>query len=107
MKNQTHASENVIFDGGFRSGLGIYRAGKRVGLVPERTCWDDDSIRVISRDGEAVIQSERLEYTGNRSCGTDEWSDVRSLGPIEGLTRSGYDEDGEHNVHICSDEPLV
>ena len=99
--------KKVIFAGGFKSGLGIYRAGKCVAIVPESTWWDDDHVRVIERDGEAVLQSERLECTGSRSWGTGEWSDIRSLGAIEGLTRSGYDADGEHNVHICSDEPLV
>lgn len=79
--------------------MGIFRDGKRVAIVPECTWWDDDRVRVIERDGEAVLQAERRE--------TAEWSDLRSLGPIEGLTRSGYDEDGEHDVHICSDAPLV
>ena len=107
MKNQSLTESHVIFAGGFRSGLGIYRDGRIVATVPERTCWDDDSIRVISRDGEAVIQSERLEYVGTRSLATGEWIDIRLLGPIAGLTRSGYDEDGCHSVNVCSDVPLA
>jgi hypothetical protein len=107
MRTHTQDNENIIFSGGFESGLGIYRGGKRVAIVPECTYWDDDHIRVINRDGEAFMQSERREYSGTRSFGTNEWADIRSLGPVAGLTRSGYDEDGIHNVHLHSNNPLV
>lgn len=92
----TAKNETVLFKASFESGLGIYRNGIRVAIVPECTYWDDDAFRVIDRDGECILQM----------WGTDEWSDVRSIGPVAGLTVSGRDEDGEHDVFICSTEPL-
>jgi hypothetical protein len=79
------ASENILAEGHFEMGADILRNGEKIYRVPSCTHWDDDAIRVIERDGEAVVQSERREYSGTRSFGTDEWSDVRSLGPAEGL----------------------
>jgi hypothetical protein len=77
--------ETVIFVGGFESGAEIFRDGKRIATVPPCTWWDDPRIRVIDRDGEAVVQEERRCISGNRSWPTDEWADIASLGPVEGL----------------------
>jgi hypothetical protein len=76
---------NILAEGRFEIGADILRDGKIVYRVPSCTHWDDDSIRVIDREGEAIAQVERMEYSGTRSFGTGEWADVCSLGPVEGL----------------------
>ena len=78
-------NENIMAEGQFERGADIMRNGKRVYRVPIFTHWDDDHIRVVERNGEAVVQSERREYSGTRSWGTDEWNDILSLGPVEGI----------------------
>lgn len=75
----------VIFTAGFESGAELLRAGERVGWVPPCTWWDDPRIRVVARDGLAILQEERRCISGTRSWPTDEWADIRSLGPVEGL----------------------
>ena len=76
----------------------MFRQGRLIAIVPECTWHDDPSLRLIVREGEAIIQWEKDDNT---------WHDDRSLGPVEGLTRCGVDEEGVHDVHIYSDIPLV
>ena len=83
MKMKT--TPKILAEGHFDMGADILRSGEKIARVPAFTWWDDDHLRLIDRDGEAVMQAERREYSGCRSWGTDEWSDVRSLGPVEGL----------------------
>lgn len=79
------ATTVILAEGKFERGADILRNGEAIYRVPACTHWDDDAIRVIARDGEAVVQVERREYSGCRSWGTDEWTDVRTIGPVEGL----------------------
>lgn len=75
----------ILFQAGFESGAMLYRNGQRVYRVSPCTHWDDECERVVVRDGIAVTQLERREYSGHRPFSTDEWSDYRNLGPVEGL----------------------
>lgn len=78
-------TERVLAEGQFEMGADILRGGHAIYRVPSCTHWDDDAIRVVDRNGVAVVQSERREYSGCRSWSTGEWIDLRSLGPVEGL----------------------
>ena len=75
----------TLAEGRFEIGADIVRDGQRIYRVPSATYWDDDVVRVIDRDGEAVVQSECRAYSGNRSSPTGEWTDEQVIGPVEGL----------------------
>ena len=107
MASTSTQQDRVLFTASFRHGLGIFRGGERISIIPSCTHWDDDHYRVVERGGEALVQIERREYNGTHSRGTGEWSDHSSLGSVEGLTQSGYDDDYEWNVHVDSGKPLA
>lgn len=72
--------EIVLAESQFEAGADILKNGEKVYRIPACTNWDDDAERVIDRDGEAVVQLEIREYSGNKSFSTDVWKDVKSLG---------------------------
>lgn len=73
----------VLACGGFEQGADIIRNGATVYRVPACTHWDDDHVRVIDRNGTAIVQIERREYSGTRSFGTDEWRDIHTIGHVD------------------------
>ena len=77
---------SILAAGHFEQGADILRDGKPIYRVPSCTHWDDDAIRVIVRDGQAVAHVENRPRHGQRSFPSDEWADLKTLGPVEGLT---------------------
>lgn len=89
----TSENINILAEGHFELGADILRDGAQVYRVPACTWWDDPAIRVIDRDGVAVVQAEVRKYSGTRSWSTDVWEDVQTLGPVKGLVVEYDDRD--------------
>lgn len=83
---EDHRQDTVLAAGNHYHTIALSRDGIFVYNIPPQMFWNDARLRVVNRQGAAIVQRERTTWLNLAHHPTGEWEDIQHLGHVDGLT---------------------